>query len=359
MGAPELSRNGRQTIPEATRSFRQHAPAYLTLPTHKSDARTRRKPGSMRKLATVSEEWPPEPEDEPAKPKPDLRDFFKLGKPSEPALGKPLWASTPPLPSPPSVSPADPDRKARRRFRLAQRLRVNWKLIAALKFYHDKLASGKWTEVPPARRTGGRKLNADWNHYLTASRRLLGVVVRCVKDSDGNVLRDRKGRTRVKYYLRRDVWETVQTRLGFVHPAEPGASQSLSWNEFVEEKIERERLEKNLAFNSKLFNPSVEYKFRSLPTGFKMTSHLTELADELEHLVARARAFLIQGIDPETGHQYAREDRRHRQQWESTKPAKPPPSPEELFSNELKATVKAFMNKIRIGPQRERGRGFF
>jgi hypothetical protein len=199
-------------------------------------------------------------------------------------------------------------------------------------------------------------LNPDWNHYLTASRRLLGVVARCVRDSDGIVLRDRKGRTRTKYYLRRDVWETIQIRLGFNHPAEPGANgnrQSLFRNEFVEEKIKRDRLEKDLAFNSKLFSPAIEQRFQCLTTGFKATRQLTELAEELEQLLERTRAFLIQGIDPETGHRYTREDRRHRQQWESTKPAKPPPAPEELFAHELKATVKAFMNKIRIGPQRK------
>jgi hypothetical protein len=95
------------------------------------------------------------------------------------------------------------------------------------------------------------------------SRRLLGVVARCVRDSDGNVLRDRKGRKRIKYYLRRDVWGTIQTRFGFDYPQEPGANgnhQRLFLNEFVEKKIERERLERELAFDSKLFNPSVTIK---------------------------------------------------------------------------------------------------
>jgi hypothetical protein len=132
--------------------------------------------------------------------------------------------------------------KELKKFRLAQRLDDPRQLILALRYYDAHLLPGKWVELPAPRRERSRKLSRAWLAHLTAARRILGVVARRMKATrtppeelvlfakakreaepqfHGNLLLDRKGRPRIKYYLRRDVWETVDARLSSIQVALP------------------------------------------------------------------------------------------------------------------------------------------
>ena len=129
-------------------------------------------------------------------------------------------------------------RSAEKKFRLSNRLKDPRKLIAALRYYDANLKPGQWVELKPPRREGYRKLNPGWSNSLTAARRILGVVARRMRITPleelmlsdkakreitprftGVPLRDGKGRPRLAFYLRRDVWETIQARLCRYTPA--------------------------------------------------------------------------------------------------------------------------------------------
>jgi hypothetical protein len=222
---------------------------------------------------SISFEWVPEPgelidPEDPTKPKRLRELFFKLGKPPEPALGKPLWAGALP---PPMWPPEKRIRAAKRKYDLAQRLRDPRKLLAALSYYDKHLRPGEWTILswPPPHKSRG--FVAGWLDALKAARRILGVVTRQAKDERGKVL---KGKLR--YYLRRDVWPTVQSRLGCVD-SQPAVStegeELLGFKPLEEIKLEREQFERELDFIDALFSEISEQKFKSLSKGFRLSPH--------------------------------------------------------------------------------------
>lgn len=225
----------------------------------------------------------------------------------------------------------DTEQKARKRFQLAQQLQDSWKLVASLRYYHAHLIPGKWVELNPARREASRRLNPEWNHYyLKASRRLLGIVSRCVRDSSGNILRDSRDRKRIKYYLRRDVWEAIQTRLIFLNES-------------------AKSLEQDTSFDAKLFNLAIEHRFKNLPAGFRLSPEVQELSDELPLLIERTRSFLLKDLDSLTREMFAAEAERNHQRSHRERqpaPAKPPTTPAEVT---VKAFARNVLRKLSVG----------
>jgi hypothetical protein len=295
-------------------------------------------------VKNIEPEWFPEPgeliqPEEPPKPKPDLRDFFKLGKPSE-APSKRLW-STPPPPAPPPVWSDEKrirsakNKDALKKYRLAQQLRRDWMFWAALRYYDAKLVPGEWIELGPARRERSRKLNCYWHSYLAAARRLLAIVYRSVKDEYGIVLHDKKGRTRNTYFIRHPVWKALQLALGFEIPEtaqsgeEPGQIMS---------REESNRVLAEQKFIDKLFDPRTEIRFRKLPLTFTL-GPIEEFTLEFDgtiflHLVKRRLCRDYERLSlpprPRLGSRPARKT--------------PPPTPQEITVN---AFAKTFLAKIR------------
>jgi hypothetical protein len=264
-----------------------------------------------RHVVSIATDWPHKPEDEPPVPKPDLRDFFGLGKPPESALGKPLWSST--LPHPAPVWPAEyPALTARKAFRLARALRDSRMLLASLRWYDAHLIPGQNTILKPARREKSRKLNPYWRYYLQAARRVCGVVYR------QHLLHEDK------YRIRHPVWTQLQLRFGFDY-------------------------DRRMAF---LWDPVTEYRFKAVPADFRITTdQMIKLDVQIgAQLLEKAQEYLLRDIDPAIQEIFAREEAERQarcpgyQEEVSRRPNNPPAAPNEITVQQF---AKNFLAKLR------------
>jgi hypothetical protein len=175
------------------------------------------------------------------------------------------------------------EKRARKKHELGQRLNDPRKIIASLRYYDAHLVPQKRTVLRPPRRERSRKPNPGWPDALKAAKRILGIVVRRVKDEQGRPVRDKRGRLVLEYYLRQDAWAIMQSRLAFRQDQLLGTSEPerLYLSEEAADAIRRSQIERAAGFHDKLFDPRLWYNFKHLPAGFRMTAQLEELASEL------------------------------------------------------------------------------
>jgi hypothetical protein len=270
----------------------------------------------------IEPEWFPEPGEliepgEPPKPKPDLREFFKLGKPPESAASTPLWSGAPPPPPPAPMRPAE-YLAARKAFRLAWSLRNSRMLLATFRWYDAHLILGEGTILPwPPKRGKGRKLNFYWLYYLKAARRVFKLRCERVLPTE----------TLCEYYIRHPVWAQLQLQFGF----ENDPKMNFLWE------------------------PEVEAKFKQLKPDFKITApELVKLDREIGSLLLeKTREYLLRDIDRETQEMFEREEAAREASRHTAAKSKPkvsattlPPKPEPGEIS-VKDFTKSFLNKIR------------
>ena len=77
------------------------------------------------------------------------------------------------------------ERRARRKFELAQKINDNAKLVGGLVHYLRNLVAGEWVALKPPRREGSRKLTADYRRHLKAARQVLRVPPQKCFSPDG------------------------------------------------------------------------------------------------------------------------------------------------------------------------------
>ncbi len=142
----------------------------------------------------------------------------------------------------------DPERRARRKFELAQKINDNAKLLGGLVHYLSYLVAGEWVALKQPRRAGSRKLNSDYLRHLTAARRVLQLRARKRFSPDGP--------------------SHCEYRLNPSYESQLYAATGLD-----------------------LGDPWTRTAFDSLPCGFKL-SDLSGFSDEHPDLLERAKAFL-------------------------------------------------------------------
>ena len=142
----------------------------------------------------------------------------------------------------------DQERNSFRKFRLAQKIDNNTKLIGALVYYIANLVPGQWTPLKPPRRPRSRKLSAAWSRHLTAARRVLKLLARKRFSADG--------RSCTEYYL------------------------SLSYEAHL-----------RAAIGLDLYDPCTRAAFDALPSSFRLCD-LQGFADNHPRLLERTKAFL-------------------------------------------------------------------
>jgi hypothetical protein len=322
-------------------------------------------------VKNIEPEWFPEPGEliqpgDPPRPKPDLRDFFKLGRPSE-APGKPLWSGAPPEP----VQSAQADPKApyqpiyssvleleeptgrdytlrhqRQEFnlyRLSQRLKEldQPKILMCLRFFQEVLKPGesvclRW----PPRRERYRKLNRAWRRSLQAAMRLLKLVTTKTQDEHG--------RKCLKLFVRHDIWHYIWELVFYMEEPADSTESLLSWDalkkgyrpvqeekfEWATERAKRLKRERtNEEFDALLANPRTEQRFLQLPVAFKVSAPgLRELSSELGPVfLERLKTALCHDLDRATQEAFARKlamRSANPPPWEK-KPQEPVPAPKE------------------------------
>jgi hypothetical protein len=183
---------------------------------------------------------------------------------------------------------------------------------------------------------------------------------RAFRSKHGQPVRDKRGRPLLKYYLRRDAWAIVQSRLEFRQDKLLSAQKpaALYLSEEATARIRRSEMEREMDFSDKLSDPRLEYQSKRLPVGFKMTPQLEELASDLGPTpLTRVRAYLCREYCDLAAHSPQRARDLEESRFEAcgkaeasrSKILKGSLTQDELYTKGLNAAVNGFMNKIRFG----------
>jgi hypothetical protein len=311
----------------------------------------------------VSEEWFPkfgeviDPAG-PPKSKPDLRDFFKPGKPPEPVTAssapkapyQPIWPEIASVDlAEAAVVQATAAKRARLRARwaqnkyeLAQKLGEDDvpRILAMLRHLDARLEAGKWISLRwPLHREKSRPLSQPWKRAFKVASRLLHLKIKWACDERGKPI--------VRLYLarNRDVWSLLEIRLTFFESQPPGESteSELGFKPLEEIKRERELAKREIAFQCGLARVDTKLKFKSLPAGPKLTKQSEELARKFG---GELGPLFLERVKAHLSEDYERLRLPRRPRFERLKPAeKPPPPPKEPSTG--KEMALAAKNQIR------------